>query len=220
MRFFLFLFSLLFFFSCKNGTGTSEKTGQETAQNTVSVSQEEDLITCWGIGLVELGDDLAAITERVGKGNLRQDSLFLGGSFESVVTSVYKDSPKEIVIHWRKTSPFKKIDFLEVSHPGSPYMFANGIKIGTSLTEIQKLNGNKPIRLWGFGWDYGGSIIDLGNGTLQGDVPCFSGQFALDKEVVQNIPRAILGETALSSDHPLFKKYQARLARIRIENKD
>jgi hypothetical protein len=47
----------------------------------------------------------------------------------------------------------------------SAWAAANGIRIGTELAEVEKLNG-KPFKLSGFDWDYGGHVRDWQGGAL------------------------------------------------------
>jgi hypothetical protein len=47
----------------------------------------------------------------------------------------------------------------------SAWVAANGIRIGTELAEVEKLNG-KPFKLSGFDWDYGGHVRDWQGGAL------------------------------------------------------
>jgi len=47
----------------------------------------------------------------------------------------------------------------------SAWAAANGIRIGTALADIEKMNG-KPFKLSGFDWDYGGRVTDWRGGAL------------------------------------------------------
>lgn len=47
----------------------------------------------------------------------------------------------------------------------SAWATANGIRIGTALADIEKMNG-KPFKLSGFGWDLGGRVLDWQDGAL------------------------------------------------------
>ncbi|PRY44074.1 hypothetical protein CLV58_10343 [Spirosoma oryzae] len=42
---------------------------------------------------------------------------------------------------------------------------ADGVRIGMPLKELEQCNG-KPFRLWGFGWDYGGSVSSWQGGRF------------------------------------------------------
>jgi len=213
-----FFLSLLAFSSC--GQRQIDNSAAETSNQVRTVELSEaniTEITCWGVGDIELGDDFKTIEEKVGRQNISQDSLFLEGGFQGIFTTLWKGQDKEVKIHWKeKEVPFKTIDYLEIDRPDSPYQFTNGIKIGTSLKEIEKLNG-LPLNLYGFGWDYGGTFIDFGQGKLQGDIPCFGGVFSID-DSAYDTAKEILGDKKVSSDNAAFAKTEAKLSKIRISN--
>ncbi len=217
MRIPLFL-SLLALSSC--GQRQTSNSAADTSKHVRPVEFSEGNIaeiTCWGVGDIELGDDFKAIEEKVDKQNISKDSLFLEGDFQDVFTTLWKGQDKQIEIHWKeKQAPFKTIDYLEINRPDSPYQFTNGIKIGTSLKEIERLNG-RPLNLYGFGWDYGGTFIDFGQGKLQGDIPCFGGVFSIN-DSAYDTAKEILGDKKVSSDNAAFDKTETKLIKIRISN--
>lgn len=180
---------------------------------------QQNQITCWGIADIEFEDTFSDIEEKAGKNNLTLDSLFLEGTFQRIVTTLWKGTNKEIIIHWNESvPPFKTIKTLEISNPASSYHFVNGIKIGSSLTDIVNLN-NAPVSLYGFGWDYGGTFADFGTGKLAGDIPCFGGVFELESSNNTNeIIAPLTGDKKISSSDPAFKNQEAKLKVIRISN--
>ncbi len=67
----------------------------------------------------------------------------------------------------------------------------NGVKIGTTLSELVKLNG-KPFTFTGFDWDYGGYAI-FEKGKLEND--CYSIQLYYDyKDLFENEWNQIVGD--------------------------
>ncbi|PWG80173.1 hypothetical protein [Pararcticibacter amylolyticus] len=217
MRNALLLFLAVFFLAC-NSSDKHKKTGGKIFS--IADNQEgEDEITCWGIGGIELDNDLTSLEEKAGKENVSMDSLFLEGDFDGFVTTLWKGSDREIVVHWKENqAPYTNIEFLEISRPSSPYHFVNGIKIGTSLNDIVKLNGDTPVSLYGFGWDYGGTFVDFNKGKLAGEIPCFGGVFALPDSLHTEDVKTVMGDMKISSADPVFKKYQASLEKIRVRN--
>jgi len=213
----LFL-SLLALSSCSQRQTSNSPADTSKEVRTVELAEGNITeITCWGVGEIELGDDFKAIEDKVSKQNISQDSMFVEGDFQGIFTTLWKGQDKEIEIHWKeKKVPFKTIDYLEINRSDSPYQFTNGIKIGTSLKDIEKLNG-QPLNLYGFGWDYGGTFIDFGQGRLQGDIPCFGGVFSID-DTAYDMAKDIIGDKKVSSDNAVFNKTEARLIKIRISN--
>ncbi|RXF69795.1 hypothetical protein [Arcticibacter tournemirensis] len=217
MRVFLFL-SILLFAACNNSSDKGDKAAKKI-QSIDTASEGGSEITCWGIGDIDLDNDMQSLTGKVGKANVTQDSLFKEGSFEGFVTTLWKGSPKEIIVHWKeKKEPYQTIDHLEITSPESPYHFVNGIKIGTTLKEMEKLNGGTAISLYGFGWDYGGTFISFNKGKLAGDIPCFGGVFALPENVETSDTKDVMGDSKISSSHAAFTKYDPKLVTIRVKN--
>lgn len=218
----LSLILLIFFFlSCSQGRRGADQS--DTTGNLGSVGLDDpeaaNSITCWGVGRIDLGDDLEAIAEKFGPNNLSQDSLFQEGMLQGLVTVIRKGTREEVMIYWQeKKPPFKTIHLIEISKAGSPYQFANGIKIGTSMTELVKLNGGKALHFYGFGWDYAGTFADFGGGRLEGDIPCFGGVFAAGNQASE-LPAGLAGDKKLSSDHPDIEGLDLHLVKIRINNK-
>ncbi len=44
---------------------------------------------------------------------------------------------------------------------------AEGITLGTTLRQLETLNGGRPFRLMGFEWDQSGTVVSWGEGTLR-----------------------------------------------------
>lgn len=78
----------------------------------------------------------------------------------------------------------------------------SGLKVGLTLSEVEAING-RPFRLSGFGWDYGGMVLDWEGGALE------AGRETCEIAVMFE-PRAAFGESAtgdiaLASDDPALR---------------
>lgn len=200
--------------ACNNPSANrSSSEGNFSAQ---SEANDQTQITCWGIGVIELEDSFSDIEKKAGHKGLSLDSVFLEGTFERVVTTLWKGTDKEITIRWKESvPPFKSIKTLEISNPASVYSFVNGIKIGSKLSDIAALN-NAPVSLYRFGWDYGGTFVGFNKGTLAGDIPCFGGVFELVNTETAHDAASLMGDTEINSSDPGFENQDARLKVIRI----
>jgi len=219
----LFLCVLMLFACGRSSEGQGDKSTQKgsegSSQNSVT-GQAVAGITCWGVGEIEFGDDMGSVTEKAGKDNVSIDSLFQEGDFARMITVLWKGKDKQLDIAWEEEKPpFTKIKYITISNPKSPYAFDNGIKIGTSLNEIVKLN-NGDIKLYGFGWDYGGSFISFGNGRLAGDLPCFGGVFQLEENTESEGAPELFGDREISSSNPEFKNHKVILTEIIVSSSD
>lgn len=219
MKNILYLF-LLLFFSCTSDSAKNQKsTSSWSNELTVANSAE---ITCWGVGDIELEDSFDILAEKAGEKNVKQDSLFKEGTFEGFITRIWGNTEKEIIVHWKeKTPPFSAIKQLEITNPSSIYHFPNGIKIGTTLTELIELNGGKEFSFYGFGWDYGGTVNDFNGGKLSEVLPCFKGKLALPEGTSSAAElKEIMGDHLVKSSLPVFSKYVPKLVNIKISNVD
>jgi len=82
--------------------------------------------------------------------------MFEEGTVEKDFTVLYPETPNEIHITWTDNSK-TKIDEIRFSDNGK-WKSKSGIKIGTTYSELNKMNG-KPISFYGFGWDYSGAVL-------------------------------------------------------------
>ena len=221
---------LLFLTSCSNpqrsvtdasGSDSGATRSAYRTDNTFQTDSGSVIISCDGIGPVKLSHTLEELELITGKENIQQDSLFLEGNFEGLVTALWKGTPKEIIVHWKqRMPPFEDIKMLELNGTESLYRFSNGIKTGSQLREIVRLN-DQPLTIYGFGWDYGGTFVSFNNGKLAKEIPCFGGVFELQytgKFTDDLTP--ITGDHQIRSEEPALLKYGARLSKIRINNKE
>jgi len=123
---------------------------------------------------------------------------------ERVVGTVFfKDSPSYFFIKWKDTLNFKDPDWMEIHGDSSIWALDNGVKIGTTLPELVKLNG-KQFTFSGFDWDYGG-YATFDKGKLEND--CYSIRLYYDyKDLFENEWRQIVGDKIISTNNPVLKK--------------
>ncbi|MCU0450706.1 MAG: hypothetical protein MUC97_12840 [Bernardetiaceae bacterium] len=178
------------------------------------------IVPCERFGPVLTTDTEEALAQRLGATTLTRDTLWAEGEPQAMATVLWKGTPQEIEITWAEPAPpFKTIEMITAYHPASPYHYANGIKNGSTLAQIQQLNG-RPFKFYGFAWDYGGTFIGFGDGTLAQALPCFGGVIDLpsfEGEVMDELDKGqLLGDHEVSSDHPAFAKYPAHLKGLRM----
>jgi hypothetical protein len=76
-----------------------------------------------------------------------------------------------------------------------------GLAIGDPLARANAANG-KPFKLWGFGWDYGGTVSDLAGGRLATQPGGCRVVMALGPREDVALPEGLVGDLELSSDDP------------------
>ena len=191
---FLIIISISLFCSCKN-----EKKSPPDIK-TPEVKIDSTLITDSSWGIINSSSNFEKLQQLFGESNIKDERICGPECADSVdVTKVYPGKSGEIVVYWKDSAYHKKIDFLQTYQDKSPYHTAAGLKMGSTLNEVLKLNGQK-INFSGFGWDYGGGIQSFNNGKL--DKSAIS--FILD--LTDYSDESLVGEIGLDTDMPQVKK--------------
>ncbi|MEN8260720.1 MAG: hypothetical protein ABFS02_09070 [Pseudomonadota bacterium] len=101
-----------------------------------------------------------------GADNVERVDVHLGEGFTEPGTTVFPGAPTErIEIVWRDDARAAPRE-VRLTGDASRWRTAEGISLGSTLKEIEHLNGF-PFRLVGFGFDYGGTITHCGRGRLR-----------------------------------------------------
>ena len=94
----------------------------------------------------------------------------------------------------------KRIEFIRIV--GRNWKTENGIHIGSSLADLERING-APFELSGFDWDYGGIVQRRAQDKLSKDL-------AITLRPTKNVTEAennqVSGDRKLPSSHPVLKK--------------
>lgn len=164
-------FVALLVVSCNNST--SDKKSEDTSEN----EEKEEIKYLEDFTRFE---DSEQVAEYFGEENIINDVWSVAEGTETyLVTIVNPDSKNKIIIYWdKKSEDYKDYAFVEAIYSnfnseweeaedeGFTFPSKSGIKIGTTLQELEKING-KAITFFGFGWDYGGMVTSTGD-KLQG----------------------------------------------------
>jgi hypothetical protein len=126
------------------------------------------------VGAVVRGMTLDELTARVGFRNTREADIPLGeGETEPGTLAFPDDSLLRLEILWREPAPDEGLYDVprEVRLRGqtSFWRTAEGITLGTTLRELERLNGG-PFSLSGWGWDYGGTVYHWDGGALDAEL--------------------------------------------------
>lgn len=115
------------------------------------------------------------------------------------VTKIYPNTAKEIIVYWKDSAYHQSIGLLQCYQDGFPYHTSNGIKAGSTMTDLLRIN-EKKISFSGFGWDYGGNIISYNGGKLD-SLAC---RFRLDYKGQQD-DNVLMGDIEVDTDMPDVK---------------
>jgi len=181
-------------YSCKNDKKTTP-----VAEKPV-VKIDSSLITDSSWGLITKNTDIEGLKKLFGETHIKDERVCGPECADSIdVTFVYRDQPNEFCVNWQDSGYHKKIGFIECWKENSPYHSSTGLKIGSTLNDILKLNGQK-ITFSGFGWDYGGIIQSYNKGTMDNTAV----QYRLD--LSDGSDNSLFGDTELNTDMPSVKK--------------
>ena len=112
----------------------------------------------------------ADLIQVYGKANVQSKDIEVGEGFTEPGTVIYPDDPsKTIQIIWKDQNRRQFPDSIRISsEKKSLWRTTQGISIGTTLKELEKING-KPFSLAGYGWDYGGTVLSWEKGRLENE---------------------------------------------------
>lgn len=138
-------------------------------------------------------------------------------------TVIFPDDPlRKVSIKWHDEENYRYPSELYVWGDSSLWKTDRGITLGTTVRELEVLNG-KPFGLAGFGWDYGGTVLDSNGGVLvelgfeDPDRPSsdwlrrtlllrVGPKPRPRKDVSMEEYQTITGDIRLLSDHPVLRK--------------
>jgi|GEM_PF-1227054 len=180
-------------------------------------TSESELIEIYGAGVVRRED--LPVEE--------SESLYDPG------TVIYPDDPlRKVSIKWHDEENYRYPSEIYVWGDSSLWRTDRGITLGTTVRELEALN-EKPFGLAGFGWDYGGTVLDSNGGVLvelgyqDPDKPSseWLRRALLLRVGPKPLPRrdvtmeeydSITGDIRLLSDHPVLRKVKLKVHDIII----
>lgn len=156
------------------------------------------------------------------------DTVYGAEGMFSIGTILYKGTPNEAHITWNDTLNFKNPAYVEVGFADLnklnkvKWYTTTGVKIGTKLTELERING-KSFNFSGFGWDYGGSVVDWNGGKLMNaDSTSYLSVilgYDYDDQALNSVVDKLLGDSSFESKNPNAQKLNPHVAHLIISFK-
>lgn len=146
-------------------------------------------------------------------GNIVERDGIDGMSGDMVYATVLfpDDAERTLEIQWRDSGK-KAPAFMTVRGGNSRWHTVHGISLGTSLKDLEQLNG-RPFFMCGFGWDYSGTITSWEKGQLAAELDAWHGGGALlridtapSSDVSEKEMLEVSGDRGFSSHHPIMQK--------------
>lgn len=153
----------------------------------------------------------ADLVKAFGRANVKDAKIQLGeGETTNGAVVFPKDPKRRLEITWVKS---RRVGDVRFSGRSSVWHTADGITLGTTLAELQKLNG-VPFKFCGFGWDYGGIVTSWEGGQL---ATSLKGVW-LTLDPLKEIPlNDVQGDGEFLSSDVLRKNYSIGVGQMRVE---
>lgn len=177
-----------------------------------------DRIDC--SGLFGAGASHAALAKTFGAENIAYKRIDAPQGSTGMATILFEqDRKRRLVIEWFDENNRARPIYFSIDS-ASQWIAPLGIRIGTPIEEVEKLNG-KPFRLNGFGWDLGGAARFGKNDGKLGNLPggCHLG--LTFEPTAEGLPlggkyRVLSGNRDLASGLPLLREVKPVVAEILI----
>ena len=115
---------------------------------------------------VHATDTEATLRSRYGADNVGSERIHLGEGQTVPGTVLFPgDSSRLLTVVWEDTVARTRPTRVTVGSRQTRWAVVPGVSTGTSLSELESLNG-RPFKLFGFAWDYAGTVSSWEGGRL------------------------------------------------------
>jgi hypothetical protein len=160
----------------------------------------------------------ADLRQRYGAGSVDSTRIQIGEGETMAGAVLYPgDSLRRAEIVWQDSIPRRRPARIILRGSRSRWQVNRGISLGTSLQELERLNG-RPFTLAGFGWDYAGVVTDWKGGAL--DSSLAGVKLYLEPGPAQNNSPSysqVLGDRDYSSALPAMQQLAPRVYQIFVD---
>jgi hypothetical protein len=169
------------------------------------------------IGAITPASSEAELRQIYGDENVGEAEVNIGeGETETGTVLFDKDPERRIQILWSDPQSKSKPARIQIDEPRNRWKTREGIAIGTSLHELERMNG-RPFTLTGFGWDYSGTVVDWKDGVLEGFYGSWGRiilRLAPETGLPQDAPADVIGDRDIPSDQPSMQKLDPKVYQI------
>lgn len=172
----------------------------------------------WVISLESTGSSISSHTSRedlvrrFGAAHVIDRDIDIGEGETEAGTIVFPDEAnREIEILWRDKNAKVSVKRAQIQGKASLWKAPRGISLGTCMKDLEGLN-QKPFELFGFSWDYSGTVSSWEDGALDKDLSR-KGRVIVRLEYSPEHPgvtddevNQVQGDAVFSSRHPVMQK--------------
>jgi hypothetical protein len=200
------------------GSSDSSTHPAPSGESADSVPSEWRIIPGSAAGPVTSQSSEAELRQHYGAASIESTRIQIGeGETMAGVVLYPDDSLRRAEIIWQDSVNRRRPARMILRGSQSRWRVNNGISLGTSLQDLERLNGRAFI-LAGFGWDYAGVVTDWKGGAL--DSALAGVKLYLDPGPAQHesAPYSqVLGDRDYSSALPAMQQLNPRVAQIFVD---
>ncbi|HEX2250109.1 MAG TPA: hypothetical protein VHH32_07140 [Gemmatimonadales bacterium] len=171
-----------------------------------------------GSGPLSATSSEADLRRHYGASVVESARIELGEGETAPGTVIYpSDSLRRAEIIWQDTLGRRRPARVILRGSQSKWQVSRGISLGTSLQELEQVNG-KPFTLAGFGWDYAGAVTDWNGGALESALTRVKLYLDPGPAQYESAPYSqVLGDRDYSSALPAMQQLSPRVTQIFID---
>jgi hypothetical protein len=160
----------------------------------------------------------ADLRQRYGSASVESTRIQIGEGETMAGTVIYPgDSLRRAEIVWQDSLNRRRPARVILRGSQSRWQVNHGISLGTSLEELERLNG-RPFTLAGFGWDYAGIVTDWKGGSLDGALAGVKLYLDPGPAQYESAPYSqVLGDRDYSSALPAMRQLNPRVTQIFVD---
>ena len=163
------------------------------------------------VGAITPQTDSLALHRAYGADQVRDTAVYVGEGLTQAGAVIFPGQPEELELIWRSEDR-QGPEIVYIRRPDSPWTDQeHGVHIGTTLEELENLNG-RPFIFAGFEWDYGGAVTDWRGGQLQG----LHLRLQPSPDQYEQLPQRFSGDQPVRSDDPAARDLGIRVNEIYV----
>jgi hypothetical protein len=170
------------------------------------------------VGSMDRASSELDLAQAYGYANVRDSIITLGEGERARGTLVFPTDPqRRLEIIWGDAALKREPQRIVLRGERSRWMLPGDISLGTSLADLERMNG-RPFRLSGFGWDYSGAVISWNGGAL--DSLLTGVKLYLEPRIENRAGRAnrrVQGDKPFDSTNPDVRSLDPRVYQIFVD---
>ncbi len=180
--------------------GALDKVSDDPASNSLIIPERQ-------FGPVLATDSEIDVINRLGKENVTRTQVSIGEGESVAGTIIFPGTSREVTLLWTEQN-FEDLHEARSQRADAPWATDLGIKIGSSLKQVEKING-RPFRLSGFQWDYAGTTTGWNQGKI-------SESMVLVFAEPERFHSDLIGDQMIDSDNARMQRANPRVSMLRV----